>query len=120
MGDAGVQAGVVLGWDKGRENPAGFRQAGMLSGQCRQGCGPAGASRWLPWLMDEVPEQHPCPWSSFHVDLPTSGLCQGAGQGGDWDSLPGISTSSLRVGFLPFAMRGGEGLDSQEMFWEQV
>lgn len=76
----------------------------MLSGQCRQGCGPAGASRWLPWLTDgEVPEQHPHPWSCFHLDLPTSGLGREEMRFTAWHlASPPLH---LRVGFLPFAKR---------------
>lgn len=126
----GVRAGMVLGWDTGREDPAGASGGqGAVSGRCRQGCGPAGASRWLPWLTDGLllPGGVPraathSPGSAFHMDL--QHRCS-AKEVGRWETLrfTGWDLASplhVRVGLFPFARRGGEGLDTQKMFWGQV
>lgn len=91
----------VLGRDTGREGSAG------ASG--RQGCGPAGASRWLPWLTDGLLLPGEVPRAAFHVDLHHRCSARAVGRRQTlrftgWDLA---SPLHVKVGFF-FLLQGGE------------
>lgn len=50
MGSAG-RGDIAMG-SAGRGDAGGFCRRRCMCRQCRQGCGQAGTSRWLPWLSD--------------------------------------------------------------------